>query len=207
MEQQTPMDAGGIGPDDLMRYLDGEMTPEERDQVDTRLDQSTELQRELAMYRALKEDVQGLTFRTGPTQHSVWDDVNRSLNRPMGFAFLIAGLLIWLTYGTFLFATLGFSFIYSLCLFPTMLGLIGPENKQGTFPHIMALLTCSNLEGDGADESVSKSSGPAGCGACCTASTASWRSRPRRIGPTGAGSTTGRRCGEPCCSGCCRPTR
>ena len=105
MEQQTPMDAGGIGPDDLMRYLDGEMTPEERDQVDTRLDQSTELQRELAMYRALKEDVQGLTFRTGPTQHSVWDDVNRSLNRPMGFAFLIAGLLIWLTYGTFLFAT------------------------------------------------------------------------------------------------------
>ena len=105
MEQQTPLSSDAIGPDDLMRYLDGEMTPEERDQVDTRLDQSTELQRELAMYRALKEDVQGLTFRAGPTQHSVWDDVNRSLNRPMGFAFLIAGLLIWLTYGTFLFAT------------------------------------------------------------------------------------------------------
>ena len=77
-----------------------------------------------------------------------------------GSAFMLLAVIIFFEqFGTFLFATLGFSFIYSLCLFPTMLGLIGPENKQGTFPHIMALLTCSNLEGDGADESVSKSSG------------------------------------------------
>lgn len=88
-----------------MRYLDGEMTPEERNRVDAELGQSTELQRELAMYRTLKEGVQGLTFRSGPTSRSVWDDVNRKLNRPMGFAFLIAGLLIWLTYGSYLFAT------------------------------------------------------------------------------------------------------
>ena len=73
--------------------------------MDGKLGQSTELQRELAMYRTLKEDVQGLTFRAGPTNRSVWDEVNRSLTRPMGFAFLIAGLVIWLTYGTFLFAT------------------------------------------------------------------------------------------------------
>jgi len=105
MKQHTPVRSGSIGPDDLMRYLDGEMTPEERDRVDALLGQSTELQRELAMYRTLKEDVQGLSFRSGPAQHSVWDDVNRGLNRPMGFAFLIVGLIIWLTYGTFLFAT------------------------------------------------------------------------------------------------------
>ena len=105
MEQHTPLGSGSIGPDDLMRYLDGEMTPEERDRMDGKLGQSTELQRELAMYRTLKEDVQGLTFRAGPANRSVWDEVNRSLNRPMGFAFLIAGLVIWLTYGTFLFAT------------------------------------------------------------------------------------------------------
>ena len=105
MEQQPSPRAGSVGPDDLMRYLDGEMTPEERDHVDSELAQSTELNRELAKYRSLMEDVQGLTFRAGPPNRSVWDDVNRKLNRPMGFAFLVAGLVIWLTYGTFLFAT------------------------------------------------------------------------------------------------------
>ena len=30
MEQHPSHPAGSIGPDDLMRYLDGEMTPEER---------------------------------------------------------------------------------------------------------------------------------------------------------------------------------
>lgn len=105
MAEQSPPSSGSIGPDDLMRYLDGEMTPNERERVDAQIEQSTELQREVAMYRSLKEDVQGLTFRSGPAQRSVWDDVNRRLNRPMGFAFLVGGLLIWLTYGTFLFAT------------------------------------------------------------------------------------------------------
>ncbi len=105
MAEQSPPPSGSIGPDDLMRYLDGEMTPNECERVDAQIEQSTELQREVAMYRSLKEDVQGLTFRSGPAQRSVWDDVNRRLNRPMGFAFLVGGLLIWLTYGTFLFAT------------------------------------------------------------------------------------------------------
>lgn len=105
MEQHPSHPAGSIGPDDLMRYLDGEMTPEEREHVESELARSTELHRELARYRTLKEDVQGLTFRSGPPNRSVWDDVNRKLNRPVGFALLIVGLAIWLTYGTFLFAT------------------------------------------------------------------------------------------------------
>ena len=105
MEQQPSLRTSSVGPDDLMRYLDGEMTPEERDHVDSELAQSTELNRELAKYRSLKEGVQGLTFRSGPPNRSVWDEVNRKLNRPMGFAFLVTGLVIWLTYGTFLFAT------------------------------------------------------------------------------------------------------
>ena len=105
MAEQSPPSSGSIGQDDVMRYLDGEMTPTERERVDAQIEQSTELQREVAMYRSLKEDVQGLTFRSGPAQRSVWDDVNRRLNRPMGSAFLVGGLLIWLTYGTFLFAT------------------------------------------------------------------------------------------------------
>ncbi|MCH1572194.1 MAG: hypothetical protein L7S64_12685 [Longimicrobiales bacterium] len=105
MTEPVPLASGSIGPDELMRYLDGEMTPEERERVDSQIGRSTELQREVAMYRSLKEDVQGLSFHSGPAQRSVWDDVNRRLHRPMGFAFLAGGLLIWLTYGTFLFAT------------------------------------------------------------------------------------------------------
>lgn len=105
MEPRTPGREPPISPDDLMRYLDGEMTPDQHARIEEQIARSTELQRDLAMYRSLKEDVQGLTFRTGPVRTSVWDDVNRNLNRPMGFAFLVTGLVIWMTYGTYLFAT------------------------------------------------------------------------------------------------------
>lgn len=34
-------------------------------------------------------------------------------------------------FGTFMFATLGFSFVFSMGLFVTLLGLFGPENNTG----------------------------------------------------------------------------
>ena len=42
-----------ISSDDLMRYLDGELSPDERARVDAQLQRSTELQREVAIFRAL----------------------------------------------------------------------------------------------------------------------------------------------------------
>ena len=39
-------------------------------------------------------------------------------------------------FGIFMFATLGFSFVFSMGLFVTLLGLIGPENETG---NVMAL--------------------------------------------------------------------
>jgi anti-sigma factor RsiW len=55
-----------------MRYLDGELSPDERARIDAALAQSTELQREIAIFRALKADVQELSFHPGAYHTSVW---------------------------------------------------------------------------------------------------------------------------------------
>ena len=47
---------------------------------------------------------------------------------------LLSVILFFEQFGTFLFATLGFAFVYSLILFPTVLGIIGPENETGLLP-------------------------------------------------------------------------
>ena len=88
-----------------MRYLDGELPPDERQRVDEALTGSTELQRELAIFRALKSDVMGLSFHPAVYKTSVWDQVNRQLTRPIGWILLVAGLIVWLSYGAYVFAT------------------------------------------------------------------------------------------------------
>lgn len=94
-----------ISPDDLMRYLDGEMPPEERARTEAELARSTELQRELALFESLKADIQGLSFHPATYRTSVWDRVNAQVNRPIGWIFLVAGVAIWLGYGSYVFAT------------------------------------------------------------------------------------------------------
>ena len=94
-----------ISTDDLMRYLDGELSPEERNRVDSELGTSTELQREVAIFRALKSDFQDLHFHPGMLRTSVWDQVNAHVNRPIGWVLLVSGLVVWMTYGTYIFAT------------------------------------------------------------------------------------------------------
>jgi len=94
-----------ISSEDLMRYLDGEMSPEERGRVDSELETSTELQREVAIYRALKADFQELSFHPATHRVSVWDKVNTRVTRPIGWILVLAGAVLWLTYGVYLFAT------------------------------------------------------------------------------------------------------
>ena len=91
--------------DDLMRYLDGETSPEERQRIDETLGSSTELQRELAVFNAMKNDLQDLSFVAPADSSSVWEPVNRRLARPLGWVFLIVGVVVWLTYGVFLYLT------------------------------------------------------------------------------------------------------
>ena len=88
-----------------MRYLDGELAPEDRARVDAELESSTELQREVAIFQALKEDFQDLSFHPGTYRTSVWDQVNTHLTRPIGWILVIVGVAVWMTYGVYVFAT------------------------------------------------------------------------------------------------------
>lgn len=97
--------AQNISSEDLMRYLDGELPPEERARVDAELEHSTELQREIAIFRALKSDFQELSFHPGIHRTSVWDDVNAHVARPVGWLLVIVGTALWTSYGVYVFAT------------------------------------------------------------------------------------------------------
>ncbi len=93
-----------ISHEDLMRYLDGEMPPQEGSALELELERSTELQRELAIYRAMQSDFRELSFAPAATGGSVWAQVNRRLTRPLGWLFLVGGTILSLGLGAYLFA-------------------------------------------------------------------------------------------------------
>lgn len=102
--------AGGAPPPDamvrketLMRYLDGELSPPDRERFEELLEGSTELQRELAVFRVFHHDLAGLRLHDPPERRSVWDRVHRSLSRPVGWVLLAAGSAAWLTYTVYLY--------------------------------------------------------------------------------------------------------
>ncbi len=89
--------------EELMRFVDGELAPDEHGRVEEAVRTSTELQREVALFRALKEDFRGLSFDPGDPTRSVWDAVDRRLTRPVGWILLIAGAVAWVCYGIYAF--------------------------------------------------------------------------------------------------------
>jgi anti-sigma factor RsiW len=91
----------------LMRYLDGELAPDERRQVEEELKRSTELQRELAIYRSLQEDFSQMSFRPPPGSRSpsVWMAVNRRLTRPVGWILMATGILAWVAHVVYVYVT------------------------------------------------------------------------------------------------------
>lgn len=87
-----------------MSFLDGELPPEEHARVASALAEDTELARELAIYRAMKSQLGGLTFEPGHLRRSVWDEVDRRLTRPIGWMLLVGGAAVWTLYGAYVFA-------------------------------------------------------------------------------------------------------
>lgn len=116
---QSPIDHS-----DLMRYLDGELTPEQRERVEERLERSTELQRELAVYRAMKSDLIDLTFTPVRTGTSVWSKVNRRLGRPLGWVFLTVGTVVWAGHAAYLFVTSSAAVVEKLATSAVVIGII-----------------------------------------------------------------------------------
>lgn len=90
----------------LMRYLDGELPPEERLQVDQALEASTELQRELAVYRMFRRDLSELRLKEGPGRSSsIWGSVRRRLSRPAGWILLALGTGAWMVHAVWVYLT------------------------------------------------------------------------------------------------------
>lgn len=91
--------------EDLMRFLDGELSPEEHQRVEAAVAASTELSREVVLYRSLKTGFSELSFHPGTFHRSVWDRVNERLTRPIGWLLLIGGAVAWLSYGLYVYVT------------------------------------------------------------------------------------------------------
>jgi len=89
-----------IGHDELMRYLDGELPPDRAAAVQAALETSTELRREYALFRTMKEDLEQMGASMG-TEKTVWGHVNRRLTRPVGWVLFLVGAAVWLTYGVY----------------------------------------------------------------------------------------------------------
>ncbi|MGD2070759.1 MAG: zf-HC2 domain-containing protein [Gemmatimonadota bacterium] len=94
-----------ISREDLMRYLDGELPSTERQAVEEALAGSTELQREIAIFRAMKEDFRELSFQPHHRLDGIWDEVSRRLARPVGWILFTAGAALWAGYGAYVFYT------------------------------------------------------------------------------------------------------
>jgi anti-sigma factor RsiW len=86
-----------------MRFIDGELPPDERARVEAEVTASTELARELAIFKSLKSGFQDLSFQAGGYHHSVWDSVNRNLTRPVGWILVVVGAAAWVAYGVWVF--------------------------------------------------------------------------------------------------------
>jgi hypothetical protein len=94
-----------VSHEELMRYLDGESSPEERGRVERALETSTELRRELTVYKAMKDDLQTLKLGDGNGRHSIWHAVSRQLTRPLAWFLVIVGSLVWAVYGIYVYLT------------------------------------------------------------------------------------------------------
>lgn len=90
--------------DDLMRFLDGELPPAEHARVEAAIAASSELAREVAIFRAMRSGFRDLSFHPGTHHHSVWDTVNRRLTRPIGWFLVVTGAAAWSGYGAYVFA-------------------------------------------------------------------------------------------------------
>jgi anti-sigma factor RsiW len=97
---------GAVSRETLMRFLDGELPPDERRRVEAALERSTELQRELAVYRMFHEDLTEMRLSPGPgTQPSVWTSVRRRLGRPLGWLLLSGGVAVWAVHVVWVYLT------------------------------------------------------------------------------------------------------
>ena len=90
-----------VSQEDLMRFLDGEVSPAERAAVERVLETSSELRREVALFRSMKENLQDLSLAHGDV--SVWRRIRQRITMPIGWILTTSGVVAWLAYGAWSF--------------------------------------------------------------------------------------------------------
>ncbi len=113
----------GVSHEDLMRYLDGELAPNERARVEGQISASTELQRDVAVFRKIKEDLRTMSFG-GSEDQSVWKRVNRRLTRPVGWVLIVSGSLVCALYGIYLYVTSAVNLVEKLASTAIIIGVL-----------------------------------------------------------------------------------
>ncbi len=89
----------------LMAYLDGELPPEGRAQVEAVLARHTEARRDLVLFQHLHEDLSGIRFRTHDARTSIWGRVHARLTHPLGWFLVAMGTMAWLIYGAWMYVS------------------------------------------------------------------------------------------------------
>lgn len=109
--------------EELMRYLDGELPADRAREVETALEQSTELRRELAVFQRMKTDLASMGAEMKP-RRTVWEGVRRRLAKPMGWTLFLAGAAVWVVYGVYAYLTGGEALWEKLATSAVVIGLL-----------------------------------------------------------------------------------
>ncbi len=112
-----------VSHEDLMRFLDGEVTPEERVAIEGRLEASSELRREFAIFRSIKEDFQDLSFAPQDGD-SVWDRIRSRITSPVGWALTTTGFLGWAAYAAWSFVKSPSAIVVKLTTGAVVIGML-----------------------------------------------------------------------------------
>ena len=112
-----------VSHEDLMRFLDGEVTPEERAAIEGRLEASSELRREFAIFRSMKEDFRDLSFAPQDGD-SVWNRIRTRITSPVGWVLAIAGFVGWVAYGIWTFVNSPSAIVVKLTTGAVVIGIL-----------------------------------------------------------------------------------
>ncbi|MGH7503363.1 MAG: anti-sigma factor family protein [Longimicrobiales bacterium] len=82
-----------VGHEDLMRFLDDELPPDRRTAVVAHIEQCTECNRDLHVFRALKGDLKAIGERNGAGP-SLWAAINHRLTQPLGWVLFVTGAVV-----------------------------------------------------------------------------------------------------------------
>lgn len=115
---------GDVSREDLMRLLDGETAPEESKAMRRKLEKSSELRREFAIFKGMKAQMQQLSFVPPRAPGSSWSHVRKQITQPLGWALVGAGTTAWLGYGAWVLATSPTAVVAKLATSAVAIGIL-----------------------------------------------------------------------------------